>query len=388
MTRMPELTVRPVHSIASVDQSAWNALDHGDSPFLEHAFLRALEDSASVGVRAGWEPVYLLAETSSPVGHASLVGAVAGFVKSHSFGEYIFDFAWARASHRAGIPYFPKLVVAAPMTPATGPRLLVAPGAERERVQDALVAALHEVADARGCSSIHLLFVTDAERRALERRGFAARSSLQFHWQSAGYDSFDDFTSALVSRKRKQIRKERRRARAAIDRLDFVSGDAMTGADVAALDRFYRATVAAHGGMDYLRPGFFERYLELAPGRVRFARAVRDDLAVAGALFLEKGRALYGRYWGADVGAEFLHFEVAYYAAIEHCIARGLEVFEAGAQGEHKLLRGFSPVITNSAHWIRDPDLSRAVSEFLAEEARAVSVQARELRAYLPYKQA
>ncbi len=385
MVSTPGISVREVHRILEVSPRAWNALDHGASPFLEHGFLRALEESGSIGRRSGWEPHYLLAEKASDAG-TLLVGAVAAFVKFHSYGEYIFDFAWAGASHREQIPYFPKLVVAAPMTPATGPRLLVSPEAERERVVDALVDAVRELADDKGCSSIHWLFVTERECDELGARGFSPRCSLQFHWRNRDYGSFDGFLAALASRKRKQIRKERRRAHEAIDELEHVPGDAMSRVDVAALDRYYRDTVAAHGGMDYLRPGFFERLVDYLPHRVVYARARRGGGSVAGALFLETERALYGRYWGADIAADCLHFELAYYAAIERCIARQIPLFEAGAQGEHKLLRGFDPAITKSAHWIRHPGLAEAIDEFLVAEARDVRARVHELKAYLPYK--
>jgi uncharacterized protein len=388
MVNTPSISMREVRRIEEIDRGAWDALDHGGSPFLEHGFLRALEDSGSIGGRSGWLPHYLLAESVSSDADPILVGAVAAFVKSHSYGEYIFDFAWAGASHRAQIPYFPKLVIAAPMTPATGPRLLIAPQVDRTPVVEALVAAVRALASARGCSSIHWLYLTEREHHELCSRDFSPRSSLQFHWHNRGYADFDDFLAGLSSRKRKQVRKERRRAREAVDELEFLPGAALAPGDVAALDRFYRETVRAYGGTDYLRPGFFERLVEHAPDRVVYATARRGGRRVAGALFLETAHALFGRYWGANVSAEYLHFELAYYAAIERCIERGIPLFEAGAQGEHKLLRGFHPVITRSAHWIRHPELARAVDGFLAAEARDLEEHSRALEAYLPYKKA
>ena len=206
------------------------------------------------------------------------------------------------------------------------------------------------------------------------------------HWHNRDYGDFDEFLAGLTSRRRKQIRKERRRAREAIDELALVPGRELTPGELATLDRFYRTTVHEHGGIDYLQPGFFDRLAELLPDRVRVAQARRGGDMVAGALFLETPGALYGRYWGADIGADLLHFETAYYAAIEHCIGRGIPVFEAGAQGEHKLLRGFAPAAIHSAHWIRHPDLAAGVRRFVAEEARAVREHMRELEAYLPYR--
>jgi uncharacterized protein len=376
------LSVRRARSLAGIDAAAWNRLDHGDSPFLEHGVLCALEESSSVGEAAGWGPHYLLAEAGG-----RLVGAVAAYVKTDSYGEYIFDWAWARASQRAGLRYYPKLVIAAPFTPATGRRILVAPGADRDQVTRALAAAVRELADETGSSSIHWLFTTADERDRLGRLGFDPRASYQFHWRNRGYADFEEFLARLTSRKRKQVRKERRRAREAIDAVELIAGPELGPRDVAAMDRAYRSNVHAHGGFDYLRPGFFERLARRAPERLLWARAVRGGRTIAGAIYLETERALYGRYWGSDEEVEFLHFELAYYTGIERAIARGLPLFEAGAQGEHKLLRGFEPSPTHSAHWFRDPRLAGAVRGFLAEEARQVAAIMAELAGYGPYRQ-
>jgi uncharacterized protein len=401
------LTVRACRALSSVDPAAWDALDHGGSPFLEHGFLRALERSRSIGARSGWDPHYLLAEwagdptTSS--GHAgpvaaptapTLVGAVACFVKHHSYGEYIFDFPWARAAARGGVEYYPKLVIAAPVTPATGPRILLQPpsalGPPREPSRDlvarALIERVRELADEQQCSSIHWLFTTAPEQALLAEHGFSPRASFQYHWHDQGYPDFDGFLAKLTSRKRKSIRKERTRAQAAVDAIEWVGGSALDRDDLAIIDRFYRNTTDNHGGQDYLRPGFFEALVELAPGRVAWARARRGDATVAGALYLETDRALYGRYWGCDASIELLHFELAYYVGIERCIARGVPLFEAGAQGEHKLLRGFEPSATHSSHWIRNLGLREAVERFLAEERGAIERYLVELAELGPYR--
>jgi predicted N-acyltransferase len=386
--RSIELSVRTLHDLSSVDAATWDALDHGRSPFLEHGFLRALELSGSVGDRAGWRPRYLLAETP-PGADRRLVGAVVAYVKRHSYGEYIFDFAWARGSQQAGVPYYPKLVIAAPVTPATGHRILLArdhASDARAEATRALVTAVRELADAERCSSIHWLFTTAEEQALLAGHGFAPRASYQFHWHDDGYRSFDDFLARLASRKRKQIRKERRRCREQIDGIDLVAGPDLVAADVDAIDRFYRRTTRVHGGEDYLRPGFFHTLRELAPHRLLFARVRRAGALVAGALYLETPGALYGRYWGSDVDIELLHFETAYYVGIERCIARGIPLFEAGAQGEHKLLRGFVPTRTYSSHWIRHEGLDRAVRAYLREEEPAIEQQMRMLASYAPFK--
>jgi uncharacterized protein len=392
------LTLRTCRTLASVDPAAWDALDHGGSPFLEHGFLRALERSRSVGARSGWDPHYILAEwaggdpdaTPGAAPAAALVGAVACFVKQHSYGEYIFDFPWARAAARGGVEYYPKLVVAAPVTPATGPRILLPrepiEGLPRETIVRALVEHVRAIADEEECSSIHWLFTTASEQHQLAGLGFMPRASFQYHWHNQGYASFDEFLSRLTSRKRKQIRKERARARAAVDAIEMVGGHELGDDDLATIDRFYRNTTDNHGGQDYLRPGFFETLVELAPQRVQWARARKDGVTVAGALYLATDHALYGRYWGCDGPIDLLHFELAYYVGIEHCITHGLPLFEAGAQGEHKLLRGFEPSATHSSHWIRHVGLRAAVERFLAEEHAAIDRYLGELAELGPYR--
>lgn len=400
-------------TLDSVDGASWDALDHGPSPFLEWGFLRALEVSGSVGGGSGWSPTYLLvhgdascliaadAQNASPdrggtkaPGGRVLLGALAAYAKEHSYGEYIFDFQWARASMRAGIAYYPKLVVAVPATPATGKRILLHPrltAQARTAVATRLIAGVRELADELEVGSIHWLFTTADEQALLEREGFAARASFQFHWHDRApggsrWPDFDAFLASLSSRKRKMIRKERARAQAAVDAIRFVPGSEMTAKQIAALDRFYRNTTNQYGGSQYLEPGFFEALVEHLPDRVRFLEASKGGQPIAGALFLETAQALYGRYWGCTQDVEFLHFEASYYAGIERCLALGIPLFEAGAQGEHKLVRGFMPVICNSSHWLRHPGLDRGVREFLREERRAVAQHVARLAEFGPYK--
>jgi predicted N-acyltransferase len=375
------VVVRIETRIGAIPQAAWDGLGHGPSPFLRHGFLAALEDTGSIGPRSGWAPIYLLAERGG-----QLIGAVAAFLKHHSFGEYIFDWGWANAAGRAGVDYYPKLVIAAPMTPATGNRILLAPGVDPDATTAVLAAATRAIATDTGCSSVHWLFCTAEEQRRLAELGFAPRASFQFHWNNRGYASWDGFLATLKSRKRKQLRKERDRARAAIDSLTWVEGGALSTEQLDDLDRFYRATTDSHGGRDYLRPGFFHRVAETCPDTVRMVEVHAGGARVAGALFFETAAGLYGRYWGATQQVDLLHFETAYYAGIERCIARGLPLFEAGAQGEHKLLRGFEPAPTYSAHWIAHPGLREAVESFCAREASAVAAQLEEMRAFLPYR--
>jgi predicted N-acyltransferase len=390
------LVVRAAGSVKDLDPEAWDALDHGPSPFLRFGFLAALEATDSIDAMrpravfprksSGWTSVYLLAEE-----RGRLVGAVVAFLKSHSYGEYIFDWGWANAAQRAGLRYYPKIVVAAPHTPATGPRILLANdlGPRADAVRAALVDAVRALADDTECSSIHWLFCTAEEQAFLARHEHFARTTMQFHWRNRGYKTFDDFLGALKSRKRKQLRKERERARAAVERVTWVTGRELDQARLDDLDRFYRTTTEEHGGRDYLRPGFFHEVAKRLPDELAIVEVIANGgKRVAGAVFFETPHALYGRYWGADVSIDLLHFETAYYAGIERAIARGLPLFEAGAQGEHKLLRGFEPSPTYSAHWIRHPGLAAAIEDFTQREAAALELELAELAKYGPYRDA
>jgi predicted N-acyltransferase len=333
-----------------------------------------------VGGASGWHPAYVLVHRG-----AALVAATVAFIKEHSYGEYVFDWAWAGWAQRIGIDYYPKLVVAAPMTPATGPRILTAAGADRRTLVPMVAEAVQELATAAGCSSVHWLFCREAEQGELVGLGFEPRLGIQFHWRNRNYRSFDEFLAVLKSRKRKQVRKEREGARASIDELRWLSAPELSAHQLDALDGYYRATVRAHGGHDYLRPGFFHHLAETAGDTMQMVEVVKGGESIAAALFFETPAALYGRYWGARCFVEKLHFETAYYSGIERAIARGLPLFEAGAQGEHKLLRGFSPALTYSAHWIRDGRLRHAVARFLQREREAVVAQIAQYQELEPY---
>jgi predicted N-acyltransferase len=386
-----KLAIRVVGSVSELDGTAWDALDHGPSPFLKVGFLRALEESGSTDAanqrrqKSGWTSVYVVCERAGV-----LVGGVAAFVKAHSYGEYIFDWGWANAAARAGIEYYPKLVIAAPATPATGKRILLAPDLEGAGadVVTALMAGVRAIADDAECSSIHWLFCTREEQALLADHGFFGRTTMQFHWHNRNYATFDDFLGALKSRKRKQLRKEHERARAAVDAIEWKRGDELSEAELDDLDRFYRTTTDNHGGRDYLRPTFFHKCAKYLPEHLRMVQVKARGKTIAGALFFETPHALYGRYWGADTHVDLLHFETAYYAGIERAIAHKLPLFEAGAQGEHKLLRGFEPNATYSAHWIRHPGLADAIREHCAREQIAMAAELAEIAKYGPYRDA
>jgi predicted N-acyltransferase len=334
-----------------------------------------------VGHGTGWRPKPLLL-----LDHGELIGAIPIYRKDHSYGEYVFDFAWANAAVRAGIGYYPKLVVAVPFSPVTGPRLLVAAAADRESVAGKLVEAALTLAQEQSASSLHWLFTNQADTVSLEARGFHRRTGVQFHWSNPGYRDFDDFLSSFSADKRKKLKRERRAVREAGIEMEMLAGKEVSSALWDQYYEFYRATIEWHGGHPYLTRDFFHRLAETMPHSVRLVVARRGKVCIAGALFLEGEITLYGRYWGARERHPGLHFETCYYTAIEHCIARGLRRFEAGAQGEHKLARGFVPVPTASVHWLGHAGLNQAVADFLARERRGMAQIIDELGEHAPFK--
>ena len=355
-----------VSAMREVEAGGWDALGSPDDPFTEHAFLYALEESGSVGPRAGWHPAHVLARDDA----GAVVGGAPLYIKEHSYGEYIFDWGWADAAMRAGIAYYPKVVCAVPYTPVTGPRLLVHPdAADPDAVRVALTGGVRHVADAVEASSVHVLFCTPAEQALLaERAGLLARLTHQFHWTNEGYESFDHWLEGFRSRDRKEARRERRLPPGVSVRV--ISGFEADDRVWAAVERYYRDTVDRKGGYAYLTSGFFSRLRtpELARRVLIFAAEHETDGLVSTALCFQRGQHLYGRYWGCEEGYGGLHFELCYHAPIELCIARGWTRFEAGAQGMHKLKRGLMPALTWSAHWLRDPRLADAVGRAVTQE--------------------
>ncbi len=352
------------------------------NPFVSHAFLSALERSGSATPRTGWAPQHLLAETPD----GEVLGAVPCYLKSHSRGEYVFDQGWADAYERAGGSYYPKLQVSVPFTPATGPRLLVRPSPYADAVKDALAAGLVTLCERRQASSVHVTFLPQADWDRLRPKGFLKRTDQQFHWRNEGYGSFDDFLSALASRKRKTIRRERREAIDSGITIHPLTGSDLTEAVWDDFFAFYIDTGSRKWGRPYLTRAFFSMIGQDMADRILLVMAKRDGRYIAGAINFIGAGALFGRHWGAIEHHPFLHFELCYYQAIDFAIANKLATVEAGAQGEHKLARGYAPVTTYSSHYIADPGLRRAIADYLKRERAYVDAAGGELEQLTPFR--
>jgi len=377
-----DLRVAVLEAIDEVPAQAWDAIAGDDDPFIEHAFLRALEVSESVGGDSGWTPRHIVVWSGE-----KLVGALPLYAKDHSYGEYIFDWSWASAAERVGLRYYPKLVSMVPLTPATGTHVLIDAAVDRERVVRALLGGVSAVAEELRASSVHLLFLNADEHQLVQRvGGFMPRASLQFHWRNEGYRDFEDYLDRFRSALRKQARRERREATE--HGLDIVlkRGDELSASEWDALRNFYRDTCMRKGSGPYLTDAFFDELAATHASRVLAALALDGKRAVAGTLNFQKGKHLYGRYWGAIDDRPSLHFELCYYRLIEHAIAHGITHFEAGAQGTHKLRRGLLPVEIHSAHWIAQPALADAVADFLPREAASVRREIERLAEHGPFR--
>ncbi|SFJ74864.1 GNAT family N-acetyltransferase [Jannaschia pohangensis] len=385
-----EIEISVLPSLGQIDAADWDACacpeaaDGGppNDPFTTHRFLRALETSGSVGPGTGWQPQYLLARTAGQV-----IACAPLYAKGHSQGEYIFDHNWAHAWERAGGDYYPKLQLAVPFTPATGRRFLLRPGFEEVGFQ-ALVQGAMQVTDQNKLSSLHITFCTQDERAAGASLGLMERSSQQYHWFNDGYGSFDDFLAALSSRKRKTIRRERAAAQGFGGQINSYTGDAIRPDHWDAFWRFYQDTGARKWGTPYLTRAFFDEIQAHMRDDVLLVLAERDGVAVAGALNFIGRDVLYGRYWGCVEHHPMLHFELCYYQAIDHAIARGQSRVEAGAQGDHKLARGYLPVTCHSLHYIPNKGFRDAVAHFLKAEARAIEQDIEVLTSYGPFRRA
>ena len=370
-------------TITDIDSADWDALNPNGAPFLRHAFLAALETSDCVGPGTGWQPAPITLHDAR-----GLAAAAPAYVKAHSLGEFVFDQAWAHAYAQHGLAYYPKLVLGVPFTPATGARLLVRPDLDAPATRAALVAAIREFAESRNFSSIHGLFVADADRAALAGEGWLARQDVQFHWHNRGYRDFDHYLESFTAEKRKKAKRERRRvAEQGIEFETLLGG----GIDRKSIDEVYdlhRDTFLRHGHEPYLTRAFFRAMPKALGDAFMIKRARLRDRTVAAAVFFWSPEALYGRYWGASEDHHSLHFETCYHQGVDFCIERGIGRFEPGTQGEHKVSRGFVPSSTWSMHWIVDPRFRAAIGDYLRRESVHVDEYAREVDLHVPYRDA
>jgi predicted N-acyltransferase len=371
--RESDIIAKIASGISGLNARAWDRLA-GSDPFLSHAFLSALEDSGSVGPGTGWTPAPILVEDDG----SHLIGAAPAYLKTHSQGEYVFDHGWADAWERAGGQYYPKLQVAVPFTPVSGRRLL---GSRPQQ----LMAAIEAVTEQNGLSSAHITFIDDCAAEC-ERRGWLVRHGIQYHWFNRNYSCFADFLGALSSRKRKTIRKEREAALREGLTFRALRGGEIGAAELDAMWIFYQDTGSRKWGRPYLTREFFDLIGERMGDQVLLMLACRADEPIAGALNFIGPDSLYGRYWGCTEEVPFLHFELCYYRAIEWAIDHGLSTVQAGAQGEHKITRGYEPVITKSAHFIPNGNFRAAVADFLDSERAAIATEVEWLRRDLPYR--
>ncbi|MDS4039961.1 MAG: GNAT family N-acetyltransferase [Candidatus Competibacter sp.] len=377
------MRIQRIDSLTEIPAAEWNALVPDRNPFLSHEFLSALERHHCVGEHSGWLPWPVVCRA----GDGRLLGAAPLYLKFNSYGEFVFDWGWAEAYRRQGLPYYPKLVGAIPYTPVTSPRLLLAPDQPRPReTARALIDFVLEESRCRQLSSIHWLFPAPPDLEPLLERGFMPRLGCQFHWHNRGYRDFQDFLDTFTAKRRKNINRERRLVREAGLELRVLRGRDVGEAQWATVHDFYRSTFHRLGGVPTLTLPFFQEIATTLDDRILLVLAFAGDRAVAGAISFRDATTLYGRHWGCRADYDSLHFEACYYQGLEYCIHHGLRRFEPGAQGEHKIYRGFMPTLTHSTHWIADPGFRRAIADFLGREAPAVRDYARRLLQHSPYR--
>jgi uncharacterized protein len=369
--------------ISDVDARQWNALNGTQVPFLRHEFLSALERTGCVGTRTGWEPRYITLTDEH-----GIAAAAPGFAKAHSYGEFVFDFAWAQAYARVGRNYYPKLTVAVPFTPATGPRLLIRGDLDPLTTTAKLIEAIQTYSAEDSLSSAHALFLDEPGRAAYERAGWLLRRDCQFHWRNRGYASFDAFLETFTAEKRKKAKRERRRVAEAGITFDTCMGSELDGRLLDRVYAFHRDTFLRHGHEPYLTRAFFAEITRTLGDALMIKVARHGTKAVAAAIFFRSNDSLFGRYWGAEAEYHSLHFETCYHQGVEYCIEHGLTRFEPGTQGEHKVARGFEPVLTWSAHYIADRRFRAAIDEYLGREGAAIDEYAAEVREHVPFRAA
>ena len=370
-------SIEVIESLAAVSADGWNRLTGGD-PFLSHEFLSALHETGCASSASGWTPHFLLLKKDGV-----LAGAMPLYLKDHSYGEYVFDWAWADAYHRHGVAYYPKLLCAVPFSPVTGSRLLATTDGDR----DTLIAAALELARKRRVSSLHCLFPVQREAERMCGHGMMPRTTIQFHWANRGYATFDEFLDGFNHDKRKKVKQERRKVSAAGIAFKWLEGDEIRERDWAFFNRCYRQTYREHRSSPYLNLEFFCRVGGALPRHFMMIVAQRGNTPIAASLNVLDRQRMCGRYWGAIEHHPALHFETCYYQGIEYCIARGLATFEGGSRGEHKLARGLAPVETFSAHWLAHPEFAAAVGQFLERESQGIEHYVDELNERGPFKQ-
>jgi uncharacterized protein len=376
------MIVRALSSLADIPRAAWDGLARGGNPFLEWAYLEGLERSGAVSEDTGWRPSHLVLEEAGQV-----LAALPLYLKDHSWGEFVFDFAWADAYRRAGVAYYPKLVAAIPFTPVPGARILTASGVDADEAGPALIDAARELARTAGASSLHLLLPEDRQLPLLQATGLSLRQDCQFHWFDEGYGDFDGFLGALTAEKRKKFKRERRRVVEQGIHFDWLGGAEIDDTLFHDLYRFYASSFLRRGMEPYFPPAFWTGLLAEMPESIRVVVARRGTTAVAAAIFFVGGGVLYGRYWGCDEDYHSLHFETCFYQGIELALAEGCTRFEPGAQGEHKLRRGFRPVPTWSGHWLAHPAFAQAIDAWLGRERAHAQAYLEMARQHLPFRQ-
>ena len=376
------MQVKLIHHLDEISPNAWNALEGGiDNPFLRHEFLAGLERYDCVGEHWGWLPHHLALYDGE-----RLIGAVPMYLKYNSYGELVFDWAWADAYQRAGLKYYPKLVVAVPYSPVTGPRLLIAADVDHAQVATTLISQALELAREMKVSSLHWLFPHATDMQLLEQQGLMRRTGTQFHWHNRDYRTFDDFLVTFSAQKRKKLKRERRRVAEQGIEIEVLDGHSASAEQWQIFHHFYRTTFDKRGGYPTLSEAFFRHLGQSMPESIVLMLAKYEGRYVAGALSLRSTDTLYGRHWGCEEDFHSLHFELCYYQGLDYCIAQGLQRFEPGAQGEHKVGRGFEPVPTWSAHWLANPTFSKAVADYLEHEQGAMLAYMQDLSEHLPYK--
>lgn len=376
------MRVEICNSLADVSADHWNALSDGSYPFVRHEFLLALEANDCVAPEHGWHPFHLLLKNDNH----ELLAAAPAYVKTNSYGEFVFDFAWADAFERSGNRYYPKLICSIPFTPATGPRLLVRSDQNYNSCAKALFAAGIAVCEQQELSSMHWLFTLDSEAEQLKEAGYLLRMGCQYHWQNRGFTSFDDFLALCTSKKRKNLKRERRRVAEQGIQMQLLHGNELSADDWRAVTAFYLDTFNRKWGNPTLNSQFFTQIGQTMGEDIIIVFALKDETRVACAVMLKGHNALYGRYWGCNEDFHSLHFEACYYQGIDYCIKHGLQTFEPGAQGEHKIGRGFIPTKTWSAHYIQHPGFRDAVDQFLQQETPMMEQRCEELKSLLPFR--